>query len=221
MMEIYLDTADINEVSKLSQILPIAGVTTNPSIIAQSAQNIETLLPELKNAMGGQGRLFAQVIANDVDTMIEEALRIGNIADNTVIKIPVTEAGLIAIKQLKQKNMLVLGTAIYTVSQGLMAALAGADYIAPYVSRIDQQGASGVTVVKELQTLISMHNLPTKILAASFKTPCQVVDCLLAGATAVTLSTQLAYSIIRSPIVDQAVNKFADDWQTVFQRRYL
>ena len=220
-MEIYLDTADINEVSKLSQILPIAGVTTNPSIIAQSAQNIETLLPELKNAMGGQGRLFAQVIANDVDTMIEEALRIGNIADNTVIKIPVTEAGLIAIKQLKQKNMLVLGTAIYTVSQGLMAALAGADYIAPYVSRIDQQGASGVTVVKELQTLISMHNLPTKILAASFKTPCQVVDCLLAGATAVTLSTQLAYSIIRSPIVDQAVNKFADDWQTVFQRRYL
>lgn len=102
-MEIYLDTADIEEVRKLSQVLPIAGVTTNPSIIAKSAQNIETLLPELKAAMGGKGRVFAQVIASDVDTMIEEALRIGNIADNTVIKIPVTEAGLVAIKQLKQK----------------------------------------------------------------------------------------------------------------------
>ena len=116
-MEIYLDTADIEEVRKLSQVLPIAGVTTNPSIIAQSAQPIETLLPELKAAMGGKGRIFAQVIARDIDTMIEEALRIGNIADNTVIKIPVTEAGLVAIKQLKQKNMLVLGTAIYSVSQ--------------------------------------------------------------------------------------------------------
>ncbi|MFU9004142.1 fructose-6-phosphate aldolase [Proteus sp. TSJ240517] len=220
-MEIYLDTADIDEVRKLSQVLPIAGVTTNPSIIAKSAQNIETLLPELKAAMGGKGRLFAQVIASDVDTMIEEALHLGNIADNTVIKIPVTEAGLVAIKQLKQKNMLVLGTAIYSVSQGLMAALAGADYIAPYVHRMDRQGSDGVRVVKELQTLITMHNLPTKILAASFKTPRQVVDCLLAGASSVTLPIELAYSIIRSPVVDDAVNRFADDWQTAFERRSL
>lgn len=220
-MEIYLDTADIEEVRKLSQVLPIAGVTTNPSIIAKSAQDIETLLPELKAAMGGKGRVFAQVIASDVDTMVEEALRIGNIADNTVIKISVTEAGLVAIKQLKQKNMLVLGTAIYSVSQGLMAALAGADYIAPYVHRMDRQGSDGVRVVKELQTLITMHNLPTKILAASFKTPRQVVDCLLAGASSVTLPIELAYSIIRSPVVDDAVNRFSDDWQTAFERRFL
>ncbi|MEX5487059.1 fructose-6-phosphate aldolase [Proteus mirabilis] len=221
-MEIYLDTADIEEVRKLSQVLPIAGVTTNPSIIAQSAQPIETLLPELKAAMGGKGRIFAQVIARDIDTMIEEALRIGNIADNTVIKIPVTEAGLVAIKQLKQKkNMLVLGTAIYSVSQGLMAALAGADYIAPYVHRMDRQGSDGVRVVRELQTLISMHNLPTKILAASFKTPRQVVDCLLSGASAVTLPIELAYSIIRSPVVDDAINKFTDDWSLAFNRQSL
>ena len=220
-MEIYLDTADIEEVRKLSQVLPIAGVTTNPSIIAQSAQPIETLLPELKAAMGGKGRVFAQVIARDIDTMIEEALRIGNIADNTVIKITVTEAGLVAIKQLKQKNMLVLGTAIYSVSQGLMAALAGADYIAPYVHRMDRQGSDGVRVVRELQTLISMHNLPTKILAASFKTPRQVVDCLLSGASAVTLPIELAYSIIRSPVVDDAINKFTDDWSLAFNRQSL
>ena len=220
-MEIYLDTADIEEVRKLSQVLPIAGVTTNPSIIAQSAQPIETLLPELKAAMGGKGRIFAQVIARDIDTMIEEALRIGNIADNTVIKNPVTEAGLVAIKQLKQKNMLVLGTAIYSVSQGLMAALAGADYIAPYVHRMDRQGSDGVRVVRELQTLISMHNLPTKILAASFKTPRQVVDCLLSGASAVTLPIELAYSIIRSPVVDDAINKFTDDWSLAFNRQSL
>lgn len=117
--------------------------------------------------------------------------------------------------------MLVLGTAIYSVSQGLMAALAGADYIAPYVHRMDRQGSDGVRVVRELQTLISMHNLPTKILAASFKTPRQVVDCLLSGASAVTLPIELAYSIIRSPVVDDAINKFTDDWSLAFNRQSL
>ncbi|AIR02133.1 fructose-6-phosphate aldolase [Pluralibacter gergoviae] len=220
-MELYLDTSDVAAVRRLARIFPLAGVTTNPSIVAAGGRPLDALLPALRDALGGQGRLFAQVLANDADEMVAEAKRLRGMVTDIVVKVPVTAQGLAAIKMLKQEGIPTLGTAVYGAAQGLMAALAGADYVAPYVNRIDAQGGSGIRSVEELQQLLALHAPQAKVLAASFKTPRQALDCLLAGCQAITLPLDVAQQMIASPAVDAAVEKFAVEWEGAFGRRGL
>ncbi|HID4048070.1 TPA: fructose-6-phosphate aldolase [Pluralibacter gergoviae] len=220
-MELYLDTSDVAAVRRLARIFPLAGVTTNPSIVAAGGRPLDALLPALREALGGQGRLFAQVLANDADEMVAEARRLRGMVADIVVKVPVTAQGLAAIKMLKQEGIPTLGTAVYGAAQGLMAALAGADYVAPYVNRIDAQGGSGIRSVEELQQLLALHAPQAKVLAASFKTPRQAMDCLLAGCQAITLPLDVAQQMIASPAVDAAVEKFAVEWEGAFGRRGL
>lgn len=220
-MELYLDTSDVAAVRRLARIFPLAGVTTNPSIVAAGGRPLDALLPALREALGGQGRLFAQVLANDADEMVAEAKRLRGMVADIVVKVPVTAQGLAAIKMLKQEGIPTLGTAVYGAAQGLMAALAGADYVAPYVNRIDAQGGSGIRSVEELQQLLALHAPQAKVLAASFKTPRQALDCLLAGCQAITLPLDVAQQMIASPAVDAAVEKFAVEWEEAFGRRGL
>jgi len=220
-VELYLDTSDVAAVRWLARIFPLAGVTTNPSIVAAGSRPLDALLPALRDALGGQGRLFAQVLANDADEMVAEAKRLRGMVTDIVVKVPVTAQGLAAIKMLKQEGIPTLGTAVYGAAQGLMAALAGADYVAPYVNRIDAQGGSGIRSVEELQQLLALHAPQAKVLAASFKTPRQALDCLLAGCQAITLPLDVAQQMIASPAVDAAVEKFAVEWEGAFGRRGL
>ena len=170
-MELYLDTSDVAAVKKLARVFPLAGVTTNPSIVAAGKTPLDALLPELLDAMGGKGRLFAQVMA--------------------------------------------------TTADGLLSALAGAEYVAPYVNRVDAQGGNGIQTVCELQDLLTLHAPQSKVLAASFKTPRQALDCLLAGCQSITLPLDVAQQLISYPAVDAAVAKFEQDWQTAFGRTSL
>jgi len=220
-VELYLDTSDVAAVRRLARIFPLAGVTTNPSIVAAGGRSLDALLPALRDALGGQGRLFAQVLANDADEMVAEAKRLRGMVTDIVVKVPVTAQGLAAIKMLKQEGIPTLGTAVYGAAQGLMAALAGAEYVAPYVNRIDAQGGSGIRSVEELQQLLALHAPQAKVLAASFKTPRQALDCLLAGCQAITLPLDVAQQMIASPAVDAAVEKFAVEWEGAFGRRGL
>ncbi|WP_172731497.1 fructose-6-phosphate aldolase [Pluralibacter gergoviae] len=220
-MELYLDTSDVAAVRRLARIFPLAGVTTNPSIVAAGGRPLDALLPALRDALGGQGRLFAQVLANDADEMVAEAKRLRGMVTDIVVKVPVTAQGLAAIKMLKQEGIPTLGTAVYGAAQGLMAALAGAEYVAPYVNRIDAQGGSGIRSVEELQQLLALHAPQAKVLAASFKTPRQALDCLLASCQAITLPLDVAQQMIASPAVDAAVEKFAVEWEGAFGRRGL
>lgn len=135
-MELYLDTANVAEVERLARIFPIAGVTTNPSIIAASRESIWDVLPRLQQAIGPEGTLFAQTMSRDAEGMVAEAKRLSNAIPGIVVKIPVTAQGLIAIKELKREGITTLGTAVYSAAQGLLAALAGAKYVAPYVNRV-------------------------------------------------------------------------------------
>ncbi|VEA65204.1 transaldolase [Salmonella enterica subsp. salamae] len=125
-MELYLDTANVAEVERLARIFPIAGVTTNPSIVAASKESVWDVLPRLRNAIGEEGTLFAQTMSRDAKGMVEEAKRLNNAVPGIVVKIPVTAEGLAAIKLLKKEGIVTLGTAVYSASQGLLAALAGA-----------------------------------------------------------------------------------------------
>ncbi|WP_297203446.1 fructose-6-phosphate aldolase [uncultured Pluralibacter sp.] len=217
-MELYLDTSDVAAVRRLARIFPLAGVTTNPSIVAAGGQPLDALLPALKEALGGRGRLFAQVLARSVDEMVAEARLLRGMVADIVVKVPVTAEGLAAIKLLKAEGIPTLGTAVYGAAQGLMSALAGAEYVAPYVNRIDAQGGSGIRSVEELQQLLALHAPQAKVLAASFKTPRQALDCLLAGCQAITLPVDVAEQMIASPAVDAAVDKFEQQWLGAFGR---
>lgn len=215
-MELYLDTANVAEVERLARIFPIAGVTTNPSIVAASKASIWDVLPRLQKAIGEEGILFAQTLSRDASGMVAEARRLKDAIPNIVIKIPVTAEGLVALKQLKKEDIVTLGTAVYSAAQGMLAALAGAKYIAPYVNRVDAQGGDGIRMVQELQTLLKLHAPQSTILAASFKTPRQALDCLLAGCEAITLPPDIAQQMLASPAVDAAIEKFEQDWQQAF-----
>ena len=217
-MELYLDTSDVDAVKALARVFPLAGVTTNPSIVAAGKQTLDVLLPQLQEAMGGQGRLFAQVMATTAEGMVSDARKLRAIIADIVVKVPVTAEGLAAIKLLKEEGIPTLGTAVYGAAQGLLAALAGAEYVAPYVNRVDAQGGDGIQTVTDLQTLLKMHAPHAKVLAASFKTPRQALDCLLAGCESITLPLDVAQQMISSPAVDAAVVKFEHDWQSAFGR---
>ncbi|EFE24641.1 fructose-6-phosphate aldolase [Edwardsiella tarda ATCC 23685] len=220
-MELYLDSADCALVQRLARILPLAGVTTNPSIIARSGQPPSQVLPRLHEALGGRGRLFAQVMASDAAGMVRDAHALRAIIADLVVKVPVTAEGLAAIAQLKQEGIPTLGTAVYGAGQGLLAALAGADYIAPYVNRLDAQGGDGIKTVEELQHLLTLHAPQATVLAASFKHARQALDCLLAGCQAITLPPEVAEQFITTPAVTAAVMQFEQDWQAAFGRRSL
>ncbi|HFS5789769.1 TPA: fructose-6-phosphate aldolase [Citrobacter werkmanii] len=217
-MELYLDTSDVAAVKALARVLPLAGVTTNPSIVAAGKERLEVLLPQLQEAMGGQGRLFAQVMATTAEGMVNDARKLRTIIADIVVKVPVTAEGLAAIKLLKEEGIPTLGTAVYGAAQGLLAALAGAEYVAPYVNRVDAQGGDGIQTVTDLQTLLNMHAPHAKVLAASFKTPRQALDCLLAGCESITLPLDVAQQFMTSPAVDAAIVKFEQDWQGAFGR---
>ncbi|AJZ89023.1 putative fructose-6-phosphate aldolase [Beauveria bassiana D1-5] len=215
-MELYLDTANVAEVRRLACIYPIAGVTTNPSIIAAGKTPLWEVLPQLQEAIGPQGRLFAQTISRQAEGMVAEAKRLTNRLPDIVVKIPVTAEGLAAIKVLKSEGIPTLGTAVYSASQGLLAALAGAEYVAPYVNRVDAQGGDGIQTVRELQTLLDLHAPQCKVLAASFKTPRQALDCLLVGCKAITLPLDVAQQMLGTPAVESAIEKFEQDWKNAF-----
>ncbi|MGE9552028.1 fructose-6-phosphate aldolase [Erwinia amylovora] len=215
-MELFLDTSDVAAVKRLARVFPLAGVTTNPSIVAAGKKPLDVLLPELQEALGGEGRLFAQVLAPEAERMVEEAKTLRAMIENLVVKVPVTAEGLAAIKLLKKEGIPTLGTAVYGATQGLMSALAGAEYVAPYVNRVDAQGGDGTQTVKDLQQLLSLHAPGAKVLAASFKTPRQVMACLLAGCQSVTLPLDVAEQIILTPAVTAAVEKFEQEWLNTF-----
>lgn len=219
-MELYLDSADVAQIEQLARVFPLAGVTTNPSIIAAGKQPIREVLPRLQQAIG-KGRLFAQVMGRDAQTMLRESRELISLEPGLVVKIPVTAEGLAAIKILHAEGIPTLGTAVYSPAQGLLAALAGASYVAPYVNRVDAQGGDGIAMVRELQCLLALHAPRSKVLAASFKTPRQALDCLLAGCQAITLPLDVARQMLAAPAVDAAIEKFEQDWSGAFGSRDL
>ncbi|NIF57787.1 fructose-6-phosphate aldolase [Enterobacter sp. Ap-916] len=215
-MELYLDTADVAAVKRLARVLPLQGVTTNPSIVAKAGISLWEVLPALQDALGGEGQLFAQVIANQADEMVKEAQLLTTRVPGLVVKVPTTPEGLAALKQLKVLGIPTLGTAVYGATQGLLAALAGAEYVAPYVNRLDAQGGDGIQMVQDLQQLLTLHAPDAKVLAASFRTPHQAMSCLLAGCEAITLPIDVVEQMLVTPAVTAAIDGFEKDWQGAF-----
>jgi TalC/MipB family fructose-6-phosphate aldolase len=220
-MEFILDTADVTEIKKLNELLTVAGVTTNPTIITKSKKSFQDTVKEIIEVLDENQTFFVQAISTTCEEIVEEAKYICSLREkNTYVKIPVTHEGLKAIKECKKLGLGVLATAIYTADQAFMAAMNGADYLAPYVNRMENYG-DGIKEVKELIEMLKVNGLSSKVVAASFKNKKQVHDLIVAGIQAVTVPVDVAYSMINHPGTEIAVGEFTENWNNAFGRRTL
>ena len=220
-MELILDTADLEAIRELNDLYAVDGVTTNPTIITKSGKSFEEIRDGLMEILSPEQKLFIQVVATDFDGIMAEARYICSLRpENTYVKIPVTRDGMRAIKACKAEGMGVLATAIYSASQGFMAAKNGADYLAPYVNRMCNLGDGGGEVVR-LQAMLEQAKLPTKILAASFKNVEQVNELLENGIEAVTIPVDVAFNMLDIPSTPMAVDDFTRNWQAAYGRTTL
>ncbi len=216
MIELYLDTVDIEQISRFNSCLPIKGVTTNPTILANAGLGVNQVLSEITQIIGTKACFHIQVVSNTVDEIVAEAEKIDALPYDLVVKVPASEQGLAAIKRIKQNNISVLATAIYSTQQGFFAALCSADYLAPYVNRMDMIGFDGIKVVADLQQLLDQQGFHCKLLPASFKNTKQVIDVMKLGVEAITLPVDVVSQMINHPVVDSAIGQFNQDWQAVF-----
>ena len=220
-MELILDTADLEAIRELNDLYAVDGVTTNPTIITKSGKSFEEIRDGLMEILSPEQKLFIQVVATDFDGIMAEARYICSLRpENTYVKIPVTRDGMRAIKACKAEGMGVLATAIYSASQGFMAAKNGADYLAPYVNRMCNLG-DGVGEVVRLQAMLEQAKFPTKILAASFKNVEQVNELLENGIEAVTIPVDVAFNMLDIPSTPMAVDDFTRNWQAAYGRTTL
>ncbi|WP_071393005.1 transaldolase family protein [Bacillus tuaregi] len=216
-MRLYIDSADVKQIARLHEYFPIAGVTTNPSILVKENRPYLQVLREIREIIGEEKELFVQTIGDTAEEIVEEAKFItSELSGKVIVKIPVTDEGLKAIKLLTLENIPTLATTIYTAFQALMAAMAGAKYVAPYVNRIDNLTGNGVNVVAEIAQLYAAYQLPTEILAASFKNVQQVHDVCLVGAHTVTVGPELIEKFIAFPATPTDVAVFKNQWQKAY-----
>ncbi|MCS1135523.1 fructose-6-phosphate aldolase, partial [Escherichia coli] len=190
-------------------------------IVASGEGSRWEVVPRQEKGIGDEGILFAETRRRDAQGMVGGAKRLRDAISGIVVKIPVATEGLAAIKMMKKEGISTLGTAVYSAAQGLLAALAGAKYVAPYVNRVDAQGGDGIRTVQELQALLEMHAPESMVLAASFKTPRQALDCLLAGCESITLPLDVAQQMLNTPAVESAIEKFEHDWNAAFGTTHL
>lgn len=212
-----IDTAHIEDIKKCVEIYPVAGVTTNPSIISKEHTEFAPLLKRIRNIIGPDKMLHVQTTATTCEGIVEEALALqAYVGGDFYIKIPISEEGLKATKELKKRGVKVTMTAIFTPQQALISALAGAEFVAPYVNRLDNIVSDGVRVVEEIVKIYDRFNIKTKVLAASFKNVEQIHKSALAGSHAVTISPDLFEKLIYHPLTDSAIDGFTKDWESVY-----
>lgn len=216
-MKILLDTANVNYIRTMNDLFPIDGVTTNPSILAKSKRPFMEVLLEIRSVIGPEKALHAQVLSLKAEDILGEAeYLISKLGKNTYIKIPVIPEGYKAMRILVGRGIKVTATAIFTAQQALMAAKAGASFVAPYVNRIDNISGDGVQVVANIAQLFETYDFKTEVLAASFKNVEQVHKVSLVHAHAVTIGEDVFDSLTKHPLTDWSVNKFVEDWEGVY-----
>lgn len=207
-----LDTADVDEIKRLIDLYPIDGITTNPSIISKARKPVGEVIRSIRRIIGKDMMLHVQTLGESAEEMVDEAIKLkGMVGGNFYIKIPVIPQGIKAIRMAKKHGLNVTATAVCTQQQGLIAAKAGADFIAPYINRLDNISCHGIDVVSDLVHLIDIYNLDTKILAASFKNVDQVHGVSMAGAHSATIAPELFENLIYHPLTSQAVRDFEED----------
>lgn len=215
-MKLLIDDANIERIKELYNYYPIDGVTTNPSILAKYGKPPYEALLAIRDFIGNKAELHAQVISTTAEAMVEEGRKIERIlGNNTYIKIPTIPEGLKAMQILRGEGYHVTATGIYTPMQAYLAAKAGAEYAAPYVNRIDNLGADGVTTTKKIQDIYVSNHMETRILAAGFKNSQQVQELCEYGVSCLTIASEVIENLIKNANVTAAVADFVADFESL------
>lgn len=222
-MRYIIDTANLDAIKHINEFYPIDGVTTNPSIIAKEKTDFVKRLKDIRSIIGADKVLCAQTLQTDADLIVEEGKRLkAEIGGNFYLKVPIGEAGLKATMELKKLGIGVLMTAIFTPTQALMAAKAGADFVAPYVNRIQNICGDGVGVIAQIVNQFSIYNITTcQVMAASFKNVQQVNDCASVGCHVATIAPDIYKMLISHPLTDFAIENFEKDWKSVYGEKQI
>ncbi len=217
-----IDTANVEDIRRCCEFFPVAGVTTNPTIISREKADVRELIYTIRDIIGDKKMLHVQTTASDAAEIVKDAELLRSIVgDNFYIKIPITSEGLKATAMCKDKGIGVTMTAIFTQQQAMLASSAGADFVAPYINRLDNIVSDGVHVVDEIVTMFEKHNANTKVLAASFKTVEQVHKICLTGAHCVTINPDVFDMLIYHPLTYYAIDAFEKDWEAVYGNKKL
>jgi len=211
-MKFFLDSASLKDISWATQAGLIDGITTNPSLLAKQAGDLDPrdVLKEICSLV--EGPVSAEVVALDTDAMVREGKELANIADNIVVKIPMVEAGMAAVRRLAAEGIKTNVTLCFSSVQCLIAAKAGATYVSPFIGRLDDVGEEGMVVIREARVIFDNYQFATEILAASIRHPRHVVEAALIGADVATLPAEVLKKLLLHPLTDRGLEQFLADW---------
>lgn len=215
-MQFFIDSANIDEIKALASSGLVDGVTTNPTLVAQSGAKFLDLMKEIAAIVPGP--VSAEVAATDFDTMLREGLKLASIAKNIAVKVPLTPDGLKTCKALSEKNIMVNVTLCFSATQAILAAKAGATFISPFVGRLDDLGEDGMQLVRDIAQIYNHYpTFKTKILVASVRSPQHVAEAAKAGAHIATIPPKIIPQLFQHPLTDKGLAAFVADWQKTGQ----
>ncbi|WP_448160690.1 fructose-6-phosphate aldolase [Bacillus cereus] len=210
-MKFFIDTANINEIKEANALGVLAGVTTNPSLVAKEGVDFHERIREICNVV--EGPVSAEVISLEADKMIEEGKELAKIAPNVVVKVPMTTEGLKAVKAFSDLGIRTNVTLVFSAVQALLAARAGATYVSPFLGRLDDIGHNGMDLIRQIAEIFAIHGIETEIIAASVRHSVHVTDAALNGAHVATIPANVIASLVKHPLTDQGIEKFLADWE--------
>lgn len=210
-MKFFIDTANIDEIKKANELGLLDGVTTNPSLVSKEGREFKDLITEICGIV--EGPVSAEVVSTDAEGMVAEARELAKIADNIVIKIPLIKEGLKAVKILSSEGIKTNVTLCFSAVQALMAAKAGADYISPFVGRLDDIGQIGMELIEQIVTIYEAYGYETEIIVASIRNPLHVLDAATMGADIATIPYKVMEQLIKHPLTDIGLANFLKDWE--------
>lgn len=215
-MKFFVDTAKVEDIIKANDMGVICGVTTNPSLIAKEGRDFVEVIKEITTIVDGpiSGEVKATTV--DAEGMIKEGREIAAIHPNMVVKIPMTVEGLKATKVLASEGIKTNLTLIFSATQALLAARAGATYVSPFLGRLDDISMPGIDLIRQIADIFQVHGITTEIIAASVRNPIHVIDCALAGADIATVPYSVIEQMTKHPLTDQGIEKFKADYKAVF-----
>ena len=214
-MKFFVDTAEIKDIRELHEAGLVDGVTTNPSLIAKSGRDIKEVIKEICSVTPGP--VSAEVAALDYEGMIAEGEVLAKLADNVVVKVPLTLNGLKATKTFKERGIKINVTLCFSANQALLAAKAGATYISPFLGRLDDINLDGVELIENIRQIYDNYNFDTEILAASIRSPNHVTQVALAGADVATIPTAVIRKLADHPLTNSGIEGFLKDWKATGQ----
>ena len=215
-MKFFLDTAKVEDIRKANEMGVIAGVTTNPSLIAKEGRDFREVIEEIASIVAGPISGEVKATTTDAAGMVAEGREIAAIHENMVVKIPMTTEGLKAVKILSAEGVKTNVTLIFNAAQALLAARAGASYVSPFLGRLDDISVPGVDLVRTIAEIFRIHEIKTEIISASVRHPIHVIDCALAGADIATVPYKVLEQMTHHPLTDQGIEKFRQDYEAVF-----